>query len=178
MNSNLALAAIANVIPGSFSCEPLAEFLLIALTLLGLLVFFVECFVRSVTPRPAMSGRKACRAAATLSAGLGAVHAAGFIAFAFRAKAINGGWPRAFQFYDRMQPWTAVFERSEPVLCFAGVAAGILALASAVAVFAGWRRSAALAAYRTAAALSASAFLAWFLPLLFLPGAAIDWWFD
>ncbi len=151
---------------------------LFLLFLLGCLVFGTEDFVRTLTPRPAMSGGKACRAAVTLFATLGAVHAAGFIAFAFRAKALNGGWPHVFEFYDRMQPWTSVFEWSFPVLYITGIVAGLLALVAAVPVFAGWFRGAALAIHRAAAALSASCFLAWFLPILLLPRPALDWWFD
>lgn len=151
---------------------------LLPLFLLGFLVLGTEEFVRSRTPRPAMSGGKACRAAVALFATLGAVHAVGFIAFAFRAKALNGGWPHVFEFYDRMQPWTDVFEWSLPVLFGAGVVAGLLALVATVAVFAGWCRGAALAIHRAAAALSASCFLAWFLPILLLPRPALDWWFD
>jgi len=69
-------------------------------------------------------------------------------------------------------------KRSEGVLVLAGIAAGLLAFAAAVAVFAGWRRNAARAVFRALAALSASAFLAFYLPLLILPEAAVNWWFD
>ena len=71
-----------------------------------------------------------------------------------------------------------MFERSEGILVFAGIVAGIVALASAVPVFANWWRKAALALFRVSATLSASAFLAPYLPLLLLPTAAVEWWFD
>jgi len=173
------LASLSSVIPSnSFHYHPLAGFLFLSLFAVGLLVLFVEVFVRSNEPRPTMACRKVCRFAMCLFVALGCLYAFGFIVFAFRAKALNGGWPLVFQFYDRMQPWTTVFERGEAILCLAGIAAGILALAAAVPVFANWRRRAALALFRVSAALSASAFLAQFLPLLLLPTAAVEWWFD
>ena len=172
------LASLSSVIPGSYHYNPMAGFLFLPLFAVGLLVLFVEVFVRSKEPRPTMSCQKTCRFAMCLFAALGFLHAFGFIAFAFRAKNLNGGWPRVFQFYDRMQPWTAVFERSEGILCLAGIAAGILALAAAVPVFANWRRRAALSLFRVSATLSASAFLTLYLPLPLLPTAAVEWWFD
>ena len=172
------LAIITSVLPGSSSYNPAAGFFFFPLIAVGFLVFFVEVFVRSLDTRPVMSCRKRCRMAVVLFAVLGAFHAAAFVVFAYRVRTLNGGWPRTFQFYDRMQPWTGVFERSEAVLLLVGLAAGILALAAAVAVFAGWRRSAALAAFRVMAALSASAFLGVLLPMLFLSTAAVEWWFD
>ena len=116
--------------------------------------------------------------AVVLFAVFGVLHAAAFVVFAYRARTLNDGWPRTFQFYDRMQPWTGVFERSEAVLFLVGLAAGMLALTAAVAIFADWRRSAAVAAFRVMAALSASVFLGVLLPMLFLPTAAVEWWFD
>ena len=172
------LASLSSVLPGAFHYHPMADFLFSRLLTVGFLAFFVEVFVHSTEPRPTMACRKTCRFAMRLFAALGGLHAFGFIAFAFRAKNLNGGWPRVFQFYDRMQPWTAVFERSEGILCLAGVAAGILALAAAVPVFANWRRRAALSLFRVSATLSASAFLTLYLPLLLLPTAAVEWWFD
>ena len=59
--------------------------------------------------------------------------AAGFPAFAFRAKALHGGWPDVFEFHGRMQPWTRVFEWSEPVLFVAGIVAGLPAPVAALA---------------------------------------------
>ena len=53
-----------------------------------------------------------------------------------------------------------------------------LALAAAVPVFANWRRRAALSLFHVSATLSASAFLTLYLPLLLLPTAAVEWWFD
>lgn len=171
-------AALSNVVPGSIDYDPLAGLLFAGLFAVALLAVFVEIFVRAAKPRPTMSFRRTCLAAIAVFAALGALHAAGFVAFAYRAKALYGGWPPTFAFYDRMQPWTAFFERSEGVLVLAGIAAGLLAFAAAVAVFAGWRRNAALAVFRALAALSASAFLAFYLPLLLLPEAAVNWWFD
>ena len=175
---NPLLAALSNVVPWSVAYDPLAGLLFAGLFAAALLAVFVEVFVRSTVPRPAMSGRKACPTAITVFVALGVLHAAGFVAFAYRAKALYGGWPRTFQFYDRMQPWTTFFEKSEGVLALAGIAAGVLALAAAIAVFADWRRKAALAVFRALAALSASAFLAFYLPLILLPEAAVNWWFD
>ena len=51
-------------------------------------------------------------------------------------------------------------------------------MGAAAAVFADWRRKAALAVFRALAALSAPAFIAFYLPLLLLPEAAVNWWFD
>ena len=178
MKHLVLLAALSNVVPRSIDYDPLAGILFAGLFALALLAIFVEVFVRSTKPRPAMSFRRTCLAAIAAFAALGALHAAGFAAFAFRAKALYGGWPPTFAFYDRMQPWTAFFEKSEGVLGLAGIAAGVLAFAAAVAVFAGWRRNAALAVFRALASLSASAFLAFYLPLLLLPEAAVNWWFD
>ena len=175
---NPLLAALSNVVPWSVAYDPLAGFLFAGLFAVVLLAIFVEVFVRSTKPRSAMAGRKACLAAIAVFATLGALHAAGFAAFAYRAKALYGGWPPVFQFYDRMQPWTAFFEKSEGVSVLAGIAAGVLALGAAAAVFADWRRKAALAVFRALAALSASAFIAFYLPLLLLPEAAVNWWFD
>ena len=175
---NPILAALSDIVPWSVAYLPLAGFLFVGLFAVALLAIFVEVFVRSTKPRPAMSGRKACLTAIAVFAVLCVLHAAGFIAFAYRAKALYGDWPPTFQFYDRMQPWTAFFEKSEGVLVLAGIAAGILAFAAAVAVFAGWRRKAALAVFRALATLSASAFLAFYLPLILLPKAAVNWWFD
>ena len=171
-------AALSNVVPWSVAYDPLAGFLFAGLFAVVLLAIFVEVFVRSTKPRPTMSFRRTCLAAIAVFAALGALHAVGFVAFAYRAKALYGGWPPTFAFYDRMQPWTAFFEKSEGVSVLAGIAAGLLAFAAAVAVFAGWRRNAALAVFRALAALSASAFLAFYLPLLLLPEAAVNWWFD
>ena len=175
---NPLLAALSNVVPWSVAYDPLAGLLFAGLFAVSLLVLFVEIFIRSTAPRPAMAGRKACLAAIAVFATLGALHAAGFAAFAYRAKALYGGWPPTFAFYDRMQPWTAFFEKSEGVSVLAGIAAGVLALGAAVAVFADWRRKAALAVFRALSALSASAFIAFYLPLLLLPEAAVNWWFD
>ena len=175
---NPLLAALSNVVPWSVAYDPLAGFLFAGLFAVALLAVFVEVFVRAAKPRSAMAGRKTCLAAVAVFAALGALHAAGFVAFAYRAKALYGGWPPTFAFYDRMQPWTAFFERSEGVLVLAGLAAGLLAFAASVAVFAGWRRNAARAVFRALAALAASAFLAFYLPLLLLPEAAVNWWFD
>ena len=159
-------------------CHPLSGMLFSYLFPVALLAFFVEVFVRAAKPRSAMAGRKTCLAAVAVFAALGALHAAGFVAFAYRAKALYGGWPPTFAFYDRMQPWTAFFEKSEGVSVLAGIAAGVLALGAAAAVFADWRRKAALAVFRALAALSVSAFIAFYLPLLLLPEAAVNWWFD
>ena len=159
-------------------CHPLSGMLLSYLLPVAFPAFFVEVFVRSTEPRPAMAARRPCLRAVSAFAALGVLYASGFVVFAYRAKALYGGWPPTFRFYDRMQPWTAFFERSEVVLFLAGVAAGVLALAAAVPVFAGWRRNAALAVFRVLAALSLSAFLSLLLPLVLLPEAAINWWFD
>ena len=175
---NPLLAALSNVVPWSVAYDPLAGFLFAGLFAVVLLAIFVEVFVRSTKPRPTMSFRRTCLAAIAVFAALGALHAAGFAAFAYRAKALYGGWPPTFAFYDRMQPWTAFFEKSECVSVLAGIAAGVLALGAAAAVFADWRRKAALAVFRALAALSASAFIAFYLPLLLLPEAAVNWWFD
>ena len=175
---NPLLASLSNVVPWSVAYDPLAGLLFAGLFAVSLLAVFVEIFVRATKPRPTMSFRRTCLTAIAAFAALGALHAAGFAAFAYRAKALYGGWPPVFQFYDRMQPWTAFFEKSEGVSVLAGIAAGVLAFAAAVAVFAGWRRNAALAVFRALAALSASAFLAFYLPLLHLPEAAVNWWFD
>ena len=178
MKHLVLLAALSNVVPWSVAYDPLAGILFAGLFALAILAVFVEVFVRSTKPRPTMSFRRTCLAAIAAFAALGALHAAGFAAFAYRAKALYGGWPPTFRFYDRMQPWTAFFEKSEGVSVLAGIAAGLLAFAAAVAVFAGWRRNAALAVFRALAALSASALLAFYLPLLLLPEAAVNWWFD
>ena len=172
------LASISSVLPGSFSYNPAAGAFSFPLIVVVFLTFFVEVFVRSLDICPVMSCRRQCRMAVVLFAVLGALHAAAFVVFAYWARTLNDGWPRTFQFYDRMQPWTGVFERSEAVLLLVGLAAGMLALAAAVAVFAGWRRSAALAVFRVMAVLSTSAFLGVLLPMLFLPTAAVEWWFD
>ena len=178
MKHLVLLAALSNVVPWSVDYDPLAGILFAALFALAILAIFVEVFVRSTKPRSTMSFRRTCLAAIAAFAALGALHAAGFVAFAYRAKALYGDWPPTFQFYDRMQPWIAFFEKSEGVLVLAGIAAGILAFAAAVAVFAGWRRKATLAVFRALATLSASAFLAFYLPLILLPKAAVNWWFD
>ena len=175
---NPLLASFSNVVPWSIAYDPLAGILFAGLFALTLLAVVVEVFVRSTKPRPTMSFRRTCLTAIAAFAALGALHAVGFAAFAYRAKALYGGWPPTFAFYDRMQPWTAFFEKSEGVSVLAGIAAGVLALGAVAAVFADWRRKAALAVFRALATLSASAFIAFYLPLLLLPEAAVNWWFD
>ena len=159
-------------------CHPLSGMLFSYLFPVALLAFFVEVFVRSTEPRPAMAARRACLRAISAFAALGVLYALGFVVFAYRAKALYGGWPPTYALFDRMRPWPAFFTYGEVVLFLAGVAAGVLAFAAAVPVFAGWRRNAALAVFRALAALSLSAFLALLLPLVLLPEAAINWWID
>ena len=172
------LASLSSVLPGSFHYHPMAGFLFSRLLAVGFLTFFVEVFVHSTEPRPTMARRKACRFAMCLFAALGGLFALGFIAFAFRARALYGGWPPTFCFWREMEPWGIVFVYGEVWLLCTGIIAGFVALAAAVPVFANWWRKAALALFRVSATLSASAFLALYLPLLLLPTAAVEWWFD
>ena len=90
---NPLLAALSNVVPWSVAYDPLAGFLFAGLFAVVLLAIFVEVFVRSTKPRPTMSFRRTCLAAIAVFAALGALHAAGFAAFAYRAKALSGGSP-------------------------------------------------------------------------------------
>ena len=106
-------------------CHPLSGMLLSYLLPVAFPAFFVEVFVRSTEPRPAMAARRVCLRSISAFAALGVLYALGFVVFAYRAKALYGGWPPTFQFYDRMRPWPVVFTYGEVVLFVAGVAAGV-----------------------------------------------------
>ena len=61
-------------------------------------------FVRSTEPRPSMPGRRVWhRTVAALLCAPGILHAILFCLFAFRARALHGGWPPVFRFYKEMQ---------------------------------------------------------------------------
>ena len=96
------LASISSVLPGSSSYNPAAGVFFFPLIVVVSLAFFVEVFVRSLDTGPVMSCRRLCRMAILLFAVLGVFHAAAFVVFAYRARTLNDGWPRTFQFYDRM----------------------------------------------------------------------------
>ncbi len=173
------LASLSDIVPSSVTYDPMAGILFMGLLFVGCLAFFVEVFVRSTEPRPSMPGRRIWhRAIAALLCAPGALHAVLFCLFAFRARALYGGWPPVFQFYKEMQPWTGVFEWWQGVMTLVGFASGVFALPAAIPVFCGWRRSAFLAAFRVLAILSAASLLGLYLPEALLPEGAVLWWYD
>ncbi len=108
----------------------------------------------------------------------GMLHPIFFCLFAFRARALYGGWPPVFHFYAEMQPWTALFEYWQGGLTIVACASGALTLLTAIPVLLGCRRFGLPVILRDLAILTAVSFLGIFLPLLLLPGGAIDWWYD
>ncbi len=174
------LASLSSIVPSSSSSyDPMAGFLFMGLVFVGCLAFFMEVFVRSTEPRPSMPGRRVWhRTVAALLCAPGILHAILFCLFAFRARALYGGWPPVFRFYKEMQPWTGVFERWQGWMTLVGFGSGAFALLAAIPVFCGRRRPAFLAVFRALAILSAASLLGLYLPMALLPEGAVNWWYD